>query len=273
MKGSGTKPSDILERILAAKRDEIAAAKNEKPLAEIRREAEAAPKARDFAGALHDKVTAGKAAVIAEIKKASPSKGVLRPDFDPAQIAASYARHGAACLSVLTDIKFFQGRPEYLEAARTVSGLPALRKDFLIDPYQVYESRALGADCVLLIVAALELPQMLELEAITTALGMAVLVEAHDGTELELALRLRTPLVGINNRSLRTFETRLETTLSLLPQFPKNRLLITESGISSPADVARMRRNGVHAFLVGEAFMRAPDPGQELAKLFATLPD
>lgn len=273
MKQVGTGPSDILARILAVKRDEIAVAKSEKPLAAIRREAEATPKARDFAGALRDKVNAGQAAVIAEIKKASPSKGVLRADFDPAQIAASYARHGAACLSVLTDKGFFQGRPEYLEAARATSGLPALRKDFLIDAYQVYESRALGADCVLLIVAALELPQMLELEAISTALGMAVLVEAHEGAELELALRLRTPLVGINNRSLRTFETRLDTTLSLLSQVPGDRLLITESGISSPADVALMRRSGVHAFLVGEAFMRAPDPGQELAKLFAALPD
>jgi indole-3-glycerol phosphate synthase len=273
VKQVGTGPSDILERILAVKRDEIAAARSEKPVAAIRREAEATPKARDFAGALRDKVNTGKAAVIAEIKKASPSKGVLRADFDPAQIAASYARHGAACLSVLIDRQFFQGRPEYLQAARTASGLPALRKDFLIDPYQVYEARTLGADCLLLIVAALELPQMLELEAISSALGMAVLVEAHDGAELELALRLRTPLVGINNRSLRTFETRLDTTLSLLSQVPGDRLLITESGISSPADVALMRRNGVNAFLVGEAFMRAPDPGQELAKLFATLPD
>ena len=268
MKQAGTGLSDILERILAVKREEIAAVKSEKPFAAIRGEAEAAPRARDFAGALYEKVNAGQAAVIAEIKKASPSKGLLRADFDPAQIAASYARHGAACLSVLTDREFFQGRPEYLEAARTASGLPALRKDFLIDPYQVYEARTLGADCILLIVAALELPQMLELEAISTALGMAVLVEAHDGAELELALRLRTPLVGINNRSLRSFETRLETTLSLLPSFPENRLLITESGISSPADVALMRRNGVHAFLVGEAFMRAPDPGTELKALF-----
>jgi len=273
VKQASTGPSDILERILAVKRDEIAAAQSEKPLTAIRRDAEASPKARDFAGAMRDKVDAGLAAVIAEIKKASPSKGVLRPDFEPAQIAASYARHGAACLSVLTDRQFFQGKPEYLEAARAASGLPALRKDFLIDPYQVYEARTLGADCILLIVAALALPQMLELEAISTALGMAVLVEAHDGAELELALRLRTPLVGINNRSLRTFETRLETTLSLLSQFPEDRLLITESGISSPADVALMRRNGVNAFLVGEAFMRAPDPGQELAWLFATAVD
>jgi indole-3-glycerol phosphate synthase len=265
---AGLAPSDILERILAVKRNEIAAAKRQKPLSAMRREAEAAQKARDFAGALRAKVAAGDAAVIAEIKKASPSKGVLRPDFDPAQIAASYARHGAACLSVLTDKEFFQGRAEYLEQARVASGLPALRKDFLIDPYQVYEARTLGADCVLLIVAALELPQMLELEAISRALGMAVLVEAHDGPELDRALRLQTPLVGINNRSLRTFETRLETTLSLLPQVPEDRLLITESGIASPADVSLMRSSGVHAFLVGEAFMRAPDPGRELATLF-----
>jgi indole-3-glycerol phosphate synthase len=269
MKSSPPAPSDILERILAVKREEIAAAGQDKPLQAVRREAEAAPAPRDFAGALRHKLDSGQAAVIAEIKKASPSKGVLRADFRPSEIAASYAQHGATCLSVLTDRQFFQGRPEYLERARVACGLPALRKDFLIDPYQVYEARTLGADCVLLIVAALDLPRMRELEAIAVALGMAVLVEVHERTELDLALQLNTPLLGINNRSLRTFETRLETTLSLLSDIPEKRLVITESGISAPADVALMRRHGVHAFLVGEAFMRAPDPGQELAKLFS----
>jgi indole-3-glycerol phosphate synthase len=263
--------SDILERILSVKREEVAAAKREKPLEAIRREAEMMPAPRDFAGALRHQVRLGNAAVIAEIKKASPSKGVLRADFRPAEIATSYAQHGAACLSVLTDRKFFHGRPEYLELARLASGLPALRKDFLIDPYQVYEARALGADCVLLIVAALDLPRMHELEAIAAALGMAVLVEVHESAELDLALDLQTPLVGINNRSLRTFETRLETTLSLLSDIPEDRLVITESGIATAADVALMRRHRVHAFLIGEAFMRAPDPGQALAQLFAPL--
>jgi indole-3-glycerol phosphate synthase len=260
--------SDILERILSVKREEVAAAKREKPLEAIRQEAELAPPPRDFAGALRRQVSMGNAAVIAEIKKASPSKGVLRTDFRPAEIAASYAQHGATCLSVLTDKEFFQGRPEYLELARIASGLPALRKDFLIDPYQVYEARALGADCVLLIVAALDLPRMHELEAIAVALGMAVLVEVHEGAELDLALHLKTPLLGINNRSLRTFETRLETTLSLLSRVPEDRLVVTESGIATPADVALMRRHEVHDFLVGEAFMRAADPGQALASLF-----
>lgn len=269
MKRSPTVQSDILERILAVKREEIAAAIHEKPLEAVRREAEVAPTPRDFASALRQKLDSGQAAVIAEIKKASPSKGVLRADFRPTEIAASYAQHGATCLSVLTDRQFFQGRPEYLEQARAASGLPALRKDFLIDPYQVYEARTLGADGVLLIVAALDLPLMRELEAIALELGMAVLVEVHERTELDLALHLTTPLLGINNRSLRTFETRLDTTLSLLGDIPDNRLVITESGISAPADVALMRRHGVHAFLVGEAFMRAPDPGQELARLFA----
>jgi indole-3-glycerol phosphate synthase len=272
MKQSPTVQSDILARILAVKREEIAAARHEKPLEAVRREAEAAPAPRDFSGALRHQVNTGKAAVIAEIKKASPSKGVLRADFRPAEIAVSYAQNGAACLSVLTDQQFFQGRPEYLELARIASGLPALRKDFLIDPYQVYEARALGADCVLLIVAALDLPRMQELEAIAAALGMAVLVEVHEDAELELALHLETPLLGINNRSLRTFQTRLETTLSLLSSIPQNRLVITESGIATPADVALMRRHEVHAFLVGEAFMRAPDPGRELARLFAYRP-
>jgi indole-3-glycerol phosphate synthase len=272
MKSSSGSSSDILERILAVKRDEIAAAGRKKPLTAVRQEAEAAPRPRDFAGALRRKVAAGGPAVIAEIKKASPSKGVLRTDFQPANIAASYARHGATCLSVLTDEQFFQGRPEYLAEARAASGLPVLRKDFVIDVYQAYEARTLGADCILLIVAALELPQMLELEIVSADLGMAVLVEAHDGLELERALRLQTPLVGINNRSLRTFETRLDTTLSLLGEVPSDRLLVTESGISTPADVALMRGSGVNAFLVGEALMRAPDPGSALTELFGSCP-
>jgi indole-3-glycerol phosphate synthase len=261
--------SDILDRILAVKREEIETARRRKPLEALRVEAASAPAARDFVGAMRGTVAAGKPAVIAEIKKASPSKGVLREDFDPAQIAQSYARHGATCLSVLTDRQFFEGRPEYLAQARASSGLPGLRKDFLIDPYQIYEARTLGADAVLLIVAALDRPRMQELEAIAHDLGMAVLVEIHDAGELDAALRLRTPLLGINNRNLRTFDTRLETTLSLLPAIPSDRLVITESGIASPEDVALMRARGVHAFLVGEAFMRASDPGVELACLFS----
>lgn len=267
MKRPAAQP-DILERILAVKRDEIAAAARTKPLEAIRREAQGAPPPLDFVGALRAKIEAGQPGVIAEIKKASPSKGVLREHFHPAEIAASYARHGAACLSVLTDIQFFQGRPEHLGQARAASGLPALRKDFLMDPYQVYEARALGADCVLLIAAALDVARMLELEAISAALGMAALVEVHDAAELDLALALRTPLLGINNRNLRTFETRLETTLDLLRRIPDDRLVITESGISAPQDVALMREHGVNAFLVGEAFLRSPDPGVELARLF-----
>ena len=260
--------SDILDRILAVKRAEIEAARGCKPLEALREEASAAAPARDFAGAMRSAIAAERPAVIAEIKKASPSKGVLRADFDPALIAQSYARHGATCLSVLTDQQFFQGRPEYLAQARAASGLPALRKDFVIDPYQVYEARTLGADAILLIVAALDLALMQELEAIADTLGMAVLVEVHDASELRAALHLCTPLLGINNRNLRTFETRLETTLSLLTDIPIDRLVVTESGIASPADVALMRRHSVHAFLVGEAFMRAADPGAELARLF-----
>jgi indole-3-glycerol phosphate synthase len=260
--------SDILEKILAVKRDEVAAAKKRKPLAEMRKEAQAADKPRDFVAALRNKIDAGLPAVIAEVKKASPSKGVLRPQFDPAEIAKSYATHGAACLSVLTDVQFFMGSPEYLVQARNASGLPVLRKDFIVDPYQVYESRAMGADCVLLIVAALDNGTMAELEQTASALGMAVLVEVHDAAELDRALALKTPLLGINNRNLRTFETRLETTLSLLDRIPGDRLVITESGILAPADVQRMRSAGVNAFLVGEAFMRAADPGAELKKLF-----
>ena len=260
--------SDILQRILAVKADEIVAAKARKPLAAVRAEAEAAAKPRDFAGALRAKMEVGEAAVIAEIKKASPSKGVLRADFDPGAIAASYARHGAACLSVLTDQQFFQGRDEYLSQARTACSLPVLRKDFMLEPYQVYESRMLGADCILLIVAALDGARMLELEAVAHALGMAVLVEVHDSIELERALKLKTPLMGINNRNLRTFETRLDTTLRLLAHMPQDRIVITESGILAPADVHLMRSNKVDCFLVGEAFMRATDPGAELARLF-----
>jgi indole-3-glycerol phosphate synthase len=214
------------------------------------------------------KIADGRAAVIAEVKKASPSKGVLREHFDPAQIASSYATHGAACLSVLTDVQFFQGHRDYLTQARDASGLPVLRKDFMVDPYQVYEARAMGADCILLIVAALDDDVMKELETIALSLNMAVLVEVHDAAELQRALRLQTPLLGINNRNLRTFETRLETTLDLLPQIPPGKLVVTESGIVSRADVERMRAANVHAFLVGEAFMRADDPGAALAELF-----
>ncbi len=265
--------SDILNKIVAVKREEIAAAVKKKSLIEMRADAESRLLTRDFVGALRAKIEAGQAAVIAEIKKASPSKGVLREDFIPADIAQSYAQGNgilsAACLSVLTDRQFFQGQPDYLKQARASCSLPVLRKDFMVDPYQIYESRAMGADAILLIAACLEDAQMAELESIALALGMAVLVEVHDGAELERALRLKTPLVGINNRNLRTFEVTLDTTLSLLPQVPADRLLITESGILGHADVERMRTAGVHAFLVGEAFMRAPDPGLALADLFA----
>jgi indole-3-glycerol phosphate synthase len=254
----------ILERILAAKRAEIAAARARVTEEELRAQARAAAPARDFVAALRAK----RPAVIAEIKRASPSKGLLRENFDPAAIARSYEKAGAACMSVLTDTQFFQGSSAHLQQARAACGLPALRKDFLIDPYQAYESRALGADCVLLIAACLEDRQMRELEALALELGMAVLVEVHDADELERALILKTPLVGINNRNLRTFETRLETTLELLPRVPKDRIVITESGILAPADVARMRGAGVHTFLVGEAFMRASDPGIALRSLF-----
>jgi indole-3-glycerol phosphate synthase len=260
--------SDILQKILAVKREEVDAAQAALPLEALRAAAQSAPPVRDFAGALREKIAAGQPAVIAEIKKASPSKGVLRPDFRPEEIARSYAVHGAACLSVLTDRKFFQGDPAYLQQARTASGLPVLRKDFVIDPYQVVEARVMGADCILLIVAALDLPALRSLEAQAHALGMSVLAEVHDAAELALALQLRTPLLGINNRNLRTFETRLETTLNLLPSVPRDRLVVTESGVLAPEHVSLMRRHLVHAFLVGEAFMRAPDPGTELARLF-----
>ena len=297
--------SDILQKILAVKREEVAAAQAHKSLAMLRAEAEAQPPPRDFVGAIREKIDAkvspGGTAVIAEIKKASPSKGVIRADFRPAEIAASYAAHGAACLSVLTDRQFFQGAPEYLIEARAACSLPVLRKDFIIDEYQVVEARAMGADCILLIVAAfcgaprrsgfsptsaaavpqgfpsviglkpdlqLAVPHMQELEALAHGLGMAVLVEVHDAAELDLALQLDTPLIGINNRNLRSFEVSLQTTLDLLARIPSERIVVTESGILAPPDVSLMRGNGVNAFLVGEAFMRAPDPGLALQVLF-----
>jgi len=254
----------ILERILDVKRQEIAAARERIPESKLQDEAAAAPRVRDFVGALRAK----KPAVIAEIKKASPSRGVLRESFDPAAIAQSYEKGGAACLSVLTDRQFFQGDPAHLVAARAACGLPVLRKDFVIDRYQVFGSRALGADCILLIAACLGAQQMLELEKTASTLGMAVLVEVHNAGELDVALKLATPLLGINNRNLKTFETRLETTLGLLDRVPPERMVVTESGILSRADVDRMRGAGVNAFLVGEAFMRAGDPGSALSELF-----
>lgn len=260
---------DILKRILAVKREEIAAARAEKPLAAVREQAEAQPAPRDFTGAIRNMTAAGRAAVIAEIKKASPSKGVIRADFQPAGIAADYAAHGAACLSVLTDRQFFQGAPAYLQAARAACALPVLRKDFVIDPYQLFETRAMGADAILLIVAALDPALMRDLEAIAQGLGMAVLAEVHDANELDRALQLATPLLGINNRDLRSFNVSLQTTLNLLPRIPAGRIVVTESGILTVDDVALMRGNGVNAFLVGEAFMRQPRPGQALEALFA----
>jgi indole-3-glycerol phosphate synthase len=260
--------SDILNQIVAVKRQEVAAASKRQSLASIRADAESRVLTRDFVGALKRKVAAGRAAVIAEVKKASPSKGVLRADFIPADIAQSYAEHGAACLSVLTDRTFFQGSVDYLKQARASCDLPVLRKDFMVDPYQIYESRAMGADAILLIAACLDDAQMADMEHIAHGLDMAVLVEVHDSAELERALRLRTPLVGVNNRNLRTFEVSLQTTLDLAGQLPAGRLLITESGILSTSDVDRMRQAGIHAFLVGEAFMRAPEPGEALTALF-----
>ena len=263
--------SDILQRICAVKVEEVAAARAQVSLAALRAQAEAEPAARDFVGAIRARHAAGRPAVIAEIKKASPSKGVIRADFRPAEIAAAYERAGAACLSVLTDQPFFQGAPEYLRAARAACALPALRKDFLVDEYQVYEARAMGADAILLIAACLDLAQMRAMEQIAQALGMAVLVEVHDGAELEQALQLQTPLIGINNRNLRTFEVSLQTTLDLLPRIAAaggGRIVVTESGILQPADVALMRGHAVQTFLVGEAFMRAADPGAELQALF-----
>jgi indole-3-glycerol phosphate synthase len=260
---------DILQRIVAVKREELAAARAARSLASWRDEARARHDVRGFAAALGRKIAAGHAAVIAEVKKASPSKGVLREHFVPGEIAASYERGGAACLSVLTDERFFQGAAAYLQQARAACALPVLRKDFMVDEYQLVQARALGADCVLLIAACLDDAQLADLEACAMDLGMDVLVEVHDGSELERVLCLKTPLVGINNRNLRSFEVALETTLSLLPHVPADRLLVTESGILERADVQRMRHAGVHAFLVGEAFMRAADPGAALADLFA----
>jgi indole-3-glycerol phosphate synthase len=260
--------SDILNKIVAVKRQEVAAAIRRKPLDAVRFDAESRVLTRDFAGALRAKIAAGKPAVIAEVKKASPSKGVLRADFIPADIAQSYAEHGAACLSVLTDKDFFQGSVDYLKQARASCDLPVLRKDFIVDAYQVYESRVMGADCILLIAACLDDAQMASLEVLAMSLDMAVLVEVHDSAELARALQLKTPLLGINNRNLQTFEVSLDTTLSLLKDVPADRLLVTESGITTPADVARLRAAGVNAFLVGEAFMRAEDPGVALATLF-----
>jgi indole-3-glycerol phosphate synthase len=265
--------SDILNKILAVKADEVAAAKKHRDLASLRRDVEADSEGRSairgFEASLRRQIAAGNAGVIAEVKKASPSKGVLRADFRPANIAESYARHGAACLSVLTDVQFFQGDVAYLKQARAACEIPVLRKDFMIDMYQIYEARAMGADAILLIVSALDHGLMAEMEACAIELGLDVLVEVHDGDELTAALKLRTPLVGINNRNLRTFDVSLETTLGLLPRIPKEKLVVTESGILAPADVKRMRDANVHAFLVGEAFMRAPDPGVELQRLFA----
>ena len=265
--------NDILNQIVAVKREEVAAAQKRISLAALRADAESRVLTRDFEGALRAKIAKGQAAVIAEVKKASPSKGVLRADFEPADIAQSYmegdGKVSAACLSVLTDRQFFQGQPDYLKQARASTTLPVLRKDFMVDAYQIYESRAMGADAILLIAACLDDAQMADFEAIARSLDMAVLVEVHDRPELERALRLKTPLVGINNRNLRTFEVTLDTTLSMLKEVPADRLLVTESGILKPADVKTMRDAGVHAFLVGEAFMRAEDPGLSLAQLFA----
>jgi indole-3-glycerol phosphate synthase len=261
--------SDILQSILATKAREVAAARVVRPLSQLEAEAQAQGPRRGFAAAMQARVAAGAAAVIAEVKKASPSKGVLRADFRPAEIAASYARHGATCLSVLTDRDYFQGAPDDLLQVRAACALPVLRKDFIVDTYQVVEAAAMGADCILLIAAALHDAQMQELETCARHYGLDVLVEVHDRSELDRALLLRTPLIGVNNRNLRTFETRLDTTLALLDAMPAKRLVVTESGILELADVIRMRSNGVHAFLVGEAFMRAPDPGAALAGFFA----
>jgi len=259
---------NTLERIVAAKRDEVAAAKKRVALRSLEARLRELAAPRDFVAALRAKVAAGRPAVIAEIKRASPSRGLLREAFDPAAIARAYEAGGAACLSVLTDREFFQGGLEHLEAARAACSLPVLRKDFIIDPYQVLEARAHGADCILLIAACLAAAEMKRLEALARELRMAVLVEVHEAAELDVALELATPLIGVNNRDLRSFETRLETTLALLPRVPKERLLVTESGILSRADVARMSEQGVQVFLVGEAFMRAPDPGVALRELF-----
>jgi indole-3-glycerol phosphate synthase len=260
--------SDILDKIVAVKHQEVVAARRRKPLDAMRADAESRVLTRDFVGALRAKIDAGQPAVIAEVKKASPSRGVLREDFIPADIAQSYAEYGAACLSVLTDAQFFQGTVGYLKQARASCQLPVLRKDFMVDAYQIFESRAMGADCILLIAACLDDTQMKDFEAIARSLDMAVLVEVHDGAELARALQLKTPLVGINNRNLKTFEVSLDTTLALKAQVPADRILVTESGIHTRDDVLRMGAAGVNAFLVGEAFMRAPEPGEALAALF-----
>jgi indole-3-glycerol phosphate synthase len=260
--------TDILNQIVAVKRQEVAAAIKRKSLALTRTDAESRVLTRNFVGAMRAMMAAGKPAVIAEIKKASPSKGVLRSDFYAADIAQSYAEYGAACLSVLTDAEFFQGSIDYLKQARASCQLPVLRKDFMIDAYQIYESRACGADAVLLIAAILDDAQMADFEAIATSLDMAVLVEVHDAPELVRALKLKTPLIGVNNRNLKTFDVSLDTTLSLMRDVPAGRLLVCESGIHSREDVLRMGAAGVNAFLVGEAFMRSPEPGQALAELF-----
>ena len=264
--------SDILNKIVQTKHEEVAQRLRKTPLADMRSDAESRVLTRDFEGALRTKIAAGQAAVIAEVKKASPSKGLLREDFIPADIAQSYAfgdgHTSAACLSVLTDQQYFQGSTDYLKQARASCDLPVLRKDFMVDVFQIYESRAMGADCILLIAACLNDAQMADFEAVAQGLGMAVLVEVHDAPELERALKLKTPLLGVNNRNLRTFEVSLDTTLSLMAELPPEKLLITESGIATREDVLRLRQAGVHAFLVGEAFMRAPEPGQALAELF-----
>ncbi|MBK9160972.1 MAG: indole-3-glycerol phosphate synthase TrpC [Nitrosomonadales bacterium] len=261
--------SDILKKILAVKAQEVSAALSAKPLPTIRAEAEQAGPVRDFVAAIRGRIASGQPAVIAEIKKASPSKGVIRPDFHPDTIAASYEQHGATCLSVLTDEQFFQGSAEYLQQARAACDLPVLRKDFIVSEYQIYQARAMGADAILLIASALTLGQMKTFEALAHKLGMAVLVEVHDGDELKVALHLKTPLVGINNRNLRTFEVSLQNTLDLLPHIPEDRVVVTESGIHDRQDVSLMQSHRVNAFLVGEAFMRANDPGVELARVFA----
>ncbi len=265
--------SDILNKILAVKADEVAAARKHRSLQSLRADVEGDKELRaglrGFEASLRRKIEGGHAGVIAEVKKASPSKGVLRADFRPADIAQSYARAGAACLSVLTDVQFFQGANAYLQQARAACDIPVLRKDFMVDMYQIYEARAMGADCILLIVAALDHGLMAEMEACAHELGMDVLIESHDGDELTAALKLKSRLIGINNRNLRTFDVTLDTTLNLLSRIPPERMVITESGIMTPADVQRMRAHDVHAFLVGEAFMRAPDPGAELQKLFS----
>lgn len=265
---------DILNKILITKADEVAAAKKKRDLTSLRHEVEsdvaARSNLRNFETALRSKIDSGQAGVIAEIKKASPSKGIIRPNFQPADIAVNYAKHGATCLSVLTDVHFFQGAPEYMQQARTACTLPVLRKDFMIDPYQVYQARFWGADAILLIVAALDRGLMTDMEALAHELGMSVLVEVHDTNELNTALTLKTALVGINNRNLRTFDTSLQTTLDLLPRIPPDKLVVTESGIRTTDDVQRMRDANVHAFLIGETFMRAPEPGIELTRLFGT---